>query len=195
MENGFKNLEPPPDKKASRVTEQGVADVVVEEVFPKARVAPDLPERYKTTLYADAQPLEGFLLGPKPFLAVVDGGPYHPFGMASPGEPIPDSMPAEAVKRAQEGKLTVSMIVVSEPGLTTGAGLGVGSTFAQLKKAHPKHSAFTLPGLWEEPSCVAKPTKTSAIHFFYKTCDGKAESLIADDEPAIRIVVRRAGKN
>ena len=101
-------------------------------------------------------------------------------------------MPAEAVKRAKAGELLVKMVVVTEPRLRTVEDVGVGSTFKQLGAAYATRVDFTLPGLWEEPSCVAKPSNHSMIHFFMAECEGGTPQ---HDATVIRVVVTNAGKN
>jgi hypothetical protein len=187
-------LEEPP-AKAALITETGIGDIAIDAPFPSSMISAKLAERYTTTMYADAQPLEGFTLHAPPVFATVKGGPYHPFGMAQPGEPIPDTMPAEAVARAKAGKLVVKMVVVTNERPRTDKDVGVATKMAELRRVYPELNVFTLPGLWEEPSCVAKPRPDSKVHFFFKTCSGSGEDRIAADAPVIRVVVTDAGKN
>jgi hypothetical protein len=177
------------------IAERHVGALRLGEPLPKSLLGGDLAALYRTTLYADAQPLEGFAFERPPLFATVHGGPYHDFGMASPGEPIPTGMPAEAASLARDGKLTVSMLVVTTPTLETSERIGVGDSFAEMQRAYPQHSVFTLPGLWEEPSCIAKPHEDSTIHFFFAKCAGRGAERFAADEPILRVVILDAGKN
>lgn len=179
---------PPP--KVPRIVERRVGDVAILEPLPARLLTDDLADRYQTSYYADAQPLEGFALPDPPVFAAVDGGPFHPFGMATPGQPIPESMPAEAAARARRGELVVTMIVVTDPRVVTAEGMGVGRTYVDVQRAYPELDAYTFPGLWEEPSCIARPTSESSIHFFFKGCQ-----LARDGQPfepgdeVLRVVV------
>ncbi len=179
-----------PEPKLPTIGDRRVGDVVIEEPLPSKLAREDLAPLYETSYYADAQPLEGFALRRPPMFVAVAGGPFHPFGMATPGEPIPESMPAEAAERARRGELTVSMIVITDPALVTAEGMGVGKTFADVQRAYPELDAYTFPGLWEEPSCIARPTPTSTIHFFFDGCQlARDGEPFGPDHEVLRVVV------
>ena len=176
-----------------RITDQGVGAVAIGKPLPAALLGGNLEKHYVTTLYADAQPLEGFRLAEPALVAYVNGGPYHDFGMSSPGEALPDGMAAEAVKLARAGKLTVKMLVITEPSLRTEKKIGVGSSFRDVMTRYAAPVTLRLPGLWEEPTCVAMPVKDSPLWFFFAECAssmGSRELQFDDDAPVIRVVVR-----
>lgn len=172
------------------ITERRVGDVVIDQPIPAALLGEELAELYETSYYADAQPLEGFALRRPPMFVAVEGGPFHPFGMATPGQPVPDTMATEAAERAKRGELTVSMIIVTDPALVTAEGMGAGRTYADLQRAYPDLDAYTFPGLWEEPSCIARPTSESTIHFFLDGCQlARDGDPFAPDDKVLRVVV------
>jgi hypothetical protein len=149
------------------------------------------PERlYATSFYADAQPLEGFALVDPPLLAVVAGGPFARWGAANPGEQAPARVRKQAAALARAGKLRISMLVVTSPKLRTATGIGVGSRWDELRKAHPAASLRLLPALWEEPTCVAQQ---KTIWFFFRGCrTAQGKVALADDATVTRVVVRAA---
>ncbi len=165
--------------------------------LPRALLDGDLAGRYWARLYADAQPIEGFMFEQPPVLALVAGGPYGDFGYANPGVPIPKEMRKRAAQLARANKLTVSKIVITSPALRTPGkgGVGVGSRFGELVEAFGDIEARQFPGLWEEPTClVAVPSKTHRTGFFFKHCTvvadgGRTHTVIADEEPVIRVVL------
>lgn len=144
----------------------------------------ELPARYEATFYGDGQPLEGFVLDNPPVLAVVTGGPFAKWGRKNPGEPASDAIKAKAVALAKGGKLPIEMLVVSDARAKTAAGIGVGQDYAAFAKAYPQAKApDRMPGLWEEPSCVAQQ---DGVWFFFDECDKLGSAHIT------RIVVRPA---
>ena len=164
---------------AHTLSQDAVGPVRLGEPVPKAQLQ---GAEYKTSFYADAQPLEGFLLKDPAVLAIVDG-PFMKWGMDHVGEAPPDKIKKDALKKAP--KLKVKMLIVTSDAVATDKGARVGSTFAEVKAAHPSAEVVVLPGLWEEPSCIARDKD---VQFFFKRCPDKK---IADDEKAIRIVVRK----
>ncbi len=165
----------------------GIGPLRLGESFPAQLFSADLAKHYRATMYADAQPLEGFLFEEPAVLAVVSGGPFHDVGMASPGDPIPATMPAEAAQRARDGKLLVTMLVVTAPTVTTDRHIRVGSTYAAVLAAYPKIKTVMMPGMWEEPSCIAEEGN---LVFFFARCTRGTRGFVPD-EPVIRIVVWR----
>lgn len=172
------------------VEESRVGDLVLAQALSAARLGGEPAKRYVTTFYADAQPLEGFTFETPPLFAALRGGPFHTFGMENPGEPVPETMAAEAVALAERGELTVQMLVITSAVLRTREGIGVGSSYETVAGAYPKLETLVLPGLWEEPSCIAKPHAASTIHFFFALCAMRdAAQKVGLDEKVIRVVV------
>ncbi len=170
---------------APAIDQGGVGTLRLGRPVPKALLeGGEAAQRYATTFYADAQPLEGFRLLDPPVFAVVSGGPFAKWGYAHPGKPAPERVKKQAVKRALAGKLVVEMLVVTSAELTTAAGLKVGSTFAEVRAALEGAKITHLPGLWEEPTCLVRD---GTIAYFFK-CRGREP--LAEASPVIRIVVR-----
>jgi len=153
----------------------------------------DLKKRYEATRYARGEPLEGFRFERPPVFAALRSGPFHAFGIESAEEPALEQMAVEAAALAKEGKLTVSMLVVTSRSLRTQEGIGVGSTYAEARKAHDALVAFPFSALWEDISCIAKPHAKSHIHFFFESCSLTAppspDYTIRGDASIIRVVI------
>lgn len=175
----------------AHITEGGVGALELGKPLPPPFVEGDLAERYVTRFYADAQPLEGFESRQPPLVVYVEGGPFHDFGMASPGAAPPRAMSAAAAELARAGKLTVKMLLITDPTLRTDRDVGVGSTYADVVARYEAAVALTLPGLFEEPSCIVRPRPDSPLWFFFTTCTGGSDGVeINADAPVIRVVVR-----
>lgn len=170
----------------------GLGPLRLGQPLPKSlRNAKTLGNKYRTSIYADAQPLEGFEFQELGALAVVQGGPYARWGYAHPDQPVPASIKRQAVKAAVAGKLRVRMLVVTSPLVTTEKGLHAGQTWGEVRAALPGAKVAMLPGLWEEPSCIVQD---GAIALFFQGCvpqKGLAAGL-ADDSRVLRIVVQHS---
>ena len=163
----------------SGISDLGVGPVIVGKPVPKAQLA---GAEYKTSFYADAQPLEGFLLKDPEVLAIVSGGPFSKWGMDHPGEDVPEKIKKDALKKAP--KLRVQMIIVTSEKWSAEGNVHVGSTFLEVKAAWTDAKLTMLPGMWEEPSCLVVKGKVSA---FFRKCEG---GKLSDDATVIRLVVR-----
>jgi hypothetical protein len=140
----------------------------------------DIASRYTTALYADAQPLEGFVLEEPPVFVTVRNGPFAGYGRAHAGEPVPDAIGQRAVELAEAGKLSISTLVVTQKGPKTERGIGVGDSYASFAKAYPgAGTPAKFPPLWEDPTCVITQ---KTLWFFFDRCDERAKLT--------RIVVR-----
>lgn len=167
-----------------RITPKAIANVRLGSKLTAAQLAgPELESRYAASYYSDAQPLEGFVLYDPPVLALVQGGPFAPWGRRNPGEPVPAELKANALLLARAGKLTVHMLVVTDPRPKTAAGISVGADYPTFAKAYRKARPSPFPALWEEPSCVAKH---DGLWFFFDRCDSLPDAKL------IRIVLRSA---
>jgi hypothetical protein len=167
-----------------RITPKAIANVRLGSKLSAAQLAgPELETRYAATYYADAQPLEGFVLYDPPVLALVQGGPFAPWARKNVGEPVPPDVKSNALLLARAGKLSVQMLVVTDPRPKTAAGISVGADYPAFAKAYPKARPSPSPALWEEPSCVAKH---DGLWFFFDRCDSLPDAKL------IRIVLRTA---
>lgn len=162
-----------------KITPRGVADLQLGASVrePGAGFA----AHYHTDFYADAQPLEGFMLDDPPAFAVLKGGPFAKWGAAHPGQDPPEKLRSKALAQARAGRLTVDMIVVTDPRPQTERGAAVGIDYADFAKSYPASTPTQLPALWEEPSCVARD---ETVWFFFDQCSELTRAKV------IRIVIR-----
>lgn len=140
----------------------------------------DIGSRYATALYGDAQPLEGFALEEPPVFIGVRNGPFSGWSRAHTGEPVPDAIKQRALELAHAGKLSISLLIVTEKGPKTDRGVGVGDSYARFASAYPAAGTpARFPPLWEDPTCVITQ---KTLWFFFSRCDETAKLT--------RIVVR-----
>ena len=172
------------------ITETGVGPLAIGRSLPVAWVPGRLEPHYVTTFYADAQPLEGFTFDEPNLFAVVSGGPFEAFGRSTLDPTPPPEIVAEATRRARRGELTVKMLVITHPGLETAAGVGVGTRYDRLMAQYPEATTLDFPGLWEEPSCIVRPSQTSNLWFFFGDCGSTSDGSIDGRASIIRVVVR-----
>jgi hypothetical protein len=133
----------------------------------------DIGSRYLARFYADAQPLEGFAFDEPPVFIAVRNGPFAAWGRAHAGEPVPDAIKRRAVELAAAGRLTISMLIVTEKGPKTDRGVGVGDSYANFAKAYPgAGTPAKFPALWEDPTCVITQ---KTLWFFFNRCDERAK--------------------
>jgi hypothetical protein len=161
------------------ITAQGVGAL---RVGSRLAGSPGFENRYTTSFYADAQPLEGFALDEPPVFVAVSNGPFASWGRAHPGETPPYPIRKRALAMARAGKLRVGMLVVTSQTPKTERGVGVGDDYIHFANAYPKASQpATFPGLWEEPSCVVTQ---KSLWFFFDRCDSPVHAKL------IRIAIR-----
>ncbi|HKP60747.1 MAG TPA: hypothetical protein VJV78_28660 [Polyangiales bacterium] len=161
------------------ITAKGVGALRVGSRFSGS---PGFENRYTTTFYGDAQPLEGFTLDEPPLFVAVNNGPFVSWGRSHPGQTPPYPIRQRAMALARSGKLRVGMLVVTDPTPKTERGVGVGDDYVVFARAYPKAGQpTTYPGLWEEPSCVITQ---KSLWFFFDRCDSPAHAKL------IRIAIR-----
>jgi hypothetical protein len=163
----------------------GLDRVKVGAVLP-----PDLAvaERYHASYYADAQPLEGFEFGSRGALAIVDGGAFAAFGNGHPGQMPPADVRAATLAAGAAGRLTVRMIVVTDPAITTARGVRAGATLATVRSAFPDAPLKRLPPLWEDPTCLIEG---AGLAVFFDGCPRTDQEPSAKGAKVVRIVARR----
>lgn len=164
----------------------GVGDVRVGAPIPRDYLADakDARARYDIRWVADAQPFEAFRVGDPPVLAVFDG-PFTRWAKNNVGELAPQRFVESALRVARNGA-PVRWIVVEEAGHATVAGIGVGSTFADVAAAYPGAKVSQLPEWFEaRPTCSVAPPGLANVQLLLATCGKEGNGRVA------RVVVSR----
>lgn len=168
-----------PAKPAWIISNKGVGNLRANR---KLTLSGEVSDKYQTSFYSDAQPLEGFKLDEPPVFVAVKGGPFAEWGEDHPGEKVIPEVVQHASDLARGGDLRVHMLIVTDPAPKTDRGIGVGDSYATFARAYPTAGTPTrFPTLWEDPTCVITQQK---VWFFFDRCDESAKTKI------IRIVVR-----
>ncbi|MBK8996734.1 MAG: hypothetical protein IPM35_13445 [Myxococcales bacterium] len=159
---------PPSARPApARVRGGAVDDIVVGAPIPARHL--DDKARYEARWVADAQPMEGFLIGNPPVWVTLDKGPMDE---VEPG-PIEELLPAlapKALAAARAGAL-VDAIVIEHPGITTAEGIGVGSTYQDLRDVYGEIEIVRNPEwLDSKPTCDARAKNLPGIRFLLDGC-------------------------
>lgn len=160
--------EPPSARPApARVRGGAVDDIVVGAPIPSRYL--DDKARYEARWVADAQPMEGFLIGDPPVWVVLDKGPMNE---VEPG-PLEELLPVlapKALAAARAGAL-VGAIVIESPGITTAEGIGVGSTYQDLRDVYGEIGILRNPEwLDSKPTCDASAKTLPGIRFLLDGC-------------------------
>lgn len=149
-----------------RLIENGnVGELVVGKPIPEKLLT---GARYEARWVADAQPMDGFYVGDPPILASIKGPLYD----VEPGplEPLKEKLAPKALEMAKAGAV-VNMILIEAPGITTAKGIGVGSTSAELERAHGKIQLVRNPEEFDSNiTCRATPADLPRVHFHLATC-------------------------
>jgi hypothetical protein len=176
----------PPPPRALLVDDGGVGDVRLGQAIPKAYLADEgqAKRRYEIRWVADAQPFEAFRVGDPPLLATFHG-PFTRWAKSNVGELEPSRFVVEALKVARAGA-PVESILVEARGPATSAGIGVGSSFAELSSAYPGATLLRLPEWFDSrPTCRVDVSEPPHVSFHLAACRGSERGDV------IRIFVER----
>ena len=129
---GTEQLPPATQRPAARIREGAVDDIFAGKPIPPAHL--DDNARYEARWVADAQPMEGFLIGAPPVWVTISDGPMKDV-QPGPLEELTPVLAPKALAAARAGA-AVAAIVVEQPGITTEHGIGVGSSYESLRAAY-----------------------------------------------------------
>lgn len=166
---GADEISTPPKPKPplpERVIENGnVGELVVGKPIPEKLLE---GARYEARWVADAQPMDGFYVGDPPILAAIKGPLYD----VEPGplEPLKEKLAPKALEMARGGAVVLGILIEAQ-GVTTAKGIGVGSTAAELERAHGKIQLVRNPEEFDNNiTCRATPADLPRVHFHLATC-------------------------
>lgn len=167
-----------------RIAQGKVGPVELGKKLPDVVLARDLEKLYLARYIADAQPIDAFQLDDPPLLIVLEGGPYSE--AAKEGDPSamsPTDKYRGAAAKAARGGTPVRAVFVMGPGPTTEAGVGVGSTLDDLKRALPDIKLAPIPETFGKDMCVGRAKSLPGVGFVFATCGkaNKGEAVVRVD--------------
>lgn len=161
------------------VSDEGIGDVRLGSPLPARLLAPgsDPLGRYFPGLHADAQTHDGFRLPGFPVRILMAGsGPFTRWfdDPKRKADPPPDAatrrrLAADAVREARAGA-RVGWIVVDGPGPRTASGIGVGSTLAEVMRAHPAARPRSQPPTFGKDECEVTLAPLKQVQVYFPHC-------------------------
>lgn len=162
--------QPPPatrTRPAARIREGVVDDIVIGVPIPPALLD---NARYQPRWVADAQPMEGFLIGAPPVWVIIANGPMQDVE-PGPLEELTPVLAPKALAAARAGAV-VSGILIEEPGITTEQGIGVGSSYDSLRAAYGDLKLERSPEWFDSNITCDVTTKGMAgVRFLLESCE------------------------
>ncbi|MFO0568445.1 MAG: hypothetical protein U0263_22475 [Polyangiaceae bacterium] len=158
---------PPAQRVAARVRPGAVDDIVVGSAIPSRYLGDDA--RYHARWVADAQPLEGFLIGTPPIWVTLEKGPMADVD-PGPIESLTPMLAPKALAAARAGA-PVGGIVIEHAGIVTAEGIGVGSSWEALRGAYGEFELLRNPEWFDsQPTCDAHNKSLPGLRFLLDGC-------------------------
>ena len=158
---------PPAQRLEARVRGGSVDDIVVGSPIPQRYLGDDA--RYHARWVADAQPLEGFLIGTPPIWVTLAEGPMKDVD-PGPLETLTPQLAPKALAAARAGAL-VGGIVIEHAGIVTAEGIGVGSSWEALRGAYGELEVLRNPEWFDsQPTCDAQSKSLPGLRFLLDGC-------------------------
>jgi hypothetical protein len=148
-----------------------VGPVEIGNSLPIELLVDDLAAHYVARYIADSQPVDAFAYESPPMLVILASGPFRA-QVSKTGKsvrPPVDALRDKAATAARHGA-KVQTIMVRGSGPTTEAGLGVGSTLAQLEAAYADLRLTPLPETLGDDVCRARTKVLAGVQFMFSTC-------------------------
>lgn len=153
----------------------GVGTLRLGQPVPAALVTDELETRYVAGYLADGVLYEGFRLEHPPLTIVLSRGPFAELERKGhDGPPSVEQMGVlapRAMIAVREGA-TIRGLMIRGAGLATAAGLGVGSTLADLEATYPDLQLLAVPPTVGDDRCVATSKAHPGLRFFFGSFDG-----------------------
>ena len=153
------------------IQEGRVGPVEIGKRLPDELLGDDLAAHYVARYIADGQPIDAFVYETPPVLIILASGPFRT-QVENTGEfvkPAVDALRAQAATAARRGA-KVQAIMIRGAGPTTEAGIGVGSTLAQLQAAYADLRLVPFPETLGGDTCRASTKLLPGIGFMFATC-------------------------
>jgi hypothetical protein len=161
-----------PEKIDWTVAQGKVGPIELGKPLPAVVLGRDLGPTYVARYVADGQAVDAFQLDDPPLLIILDKGPYSDAGGQDPTAMSPtDKYRAQAVEAAK--RVAVRAVLVTGPGPQV-AGVGVGSTLDELKRAFPDLELAPVPETLGKDRCVGRARSLPGVRFVFSSC-GKAD--------------------
>lgn len=147
-----------------------VGPIELGKPLPDVLLARDLAASYTARYIADGQPLDGFRFDDPPLTLVIANGPFAALDATGhQGPPPVDTLREPGVAHARAGAL-VKAVMIHAAGPATQAGLGVGSTLADLEAGYGDVRLAPLPETLGGDLCVARSKANPGISFVFESC-------------------------
>lgn len=159
------------------ITSDGIGPIRLGKALPVDLLPKDLVSRYQAGLHSDGEPYDALHLEHPNIIIFFDRGPFQfEFGRrpeAALGI-LKDKGP-EVFGRRLSGYLKrgvrVKAIMVMDPTIRTGQGVGPSSTLEELKKAYPDVKLWPVPPTLGGDECVAQSPSLQNVRFIFSSCE------------------------
>jgi len=128
-------------------------------------LAHELGPRYLARMIGDGQPIDAFQFDDPPLTVIFDG-PYT--SANDSGDGATERFRDRAVAAAKTA--AIARIMITGAGPKTAAGIGVGSTHADLQQAYADLKLSSLPATLGKDGCAGTTKQLAGVVFVFENC-------------------------